>query len=220
MFIGHYAVALAAKKASPRTSLGTLFMAAQFVDLLWPVFLLAGIEHVRIAPGDTAFTPLDFYDYPISHSLAGAVLWSAVLAVLYFAVRRDGRAALVVGACVASHWVLDYLTHRPDLPITFGGSSRVGVGLWNSVAWTLVVEIALFAVGLMIYLKCTRPKDKIGRYAFWGLVAVIFAAYFSNVFGPPPPSASAIAIVGNAAWLFVLWAYWADRHRQVAEKAA
>lgn len=216
MFIGHYAVALAAKKAAPKTSLGTLFMAAQFADLLWPAFLLAGLEHVRIAPGNTAFTPLDFYDYPISHSLTGALLWSIVLGALYYAVRREARAALVVGACVGSHWILDYLTHRPDLPITFGGSLRVGAGLWNSVAWTLIVEVALFAAGLWIYLKSTRPRDKTGVFAFWSLIVVLCAIYLTSAFGPPPSNASMIAVVGNGAWLFVFWAYWADAHRSRA----
>ena len=216
MFIGHYAVALAAKKAAPKTSLGTLFMAAQFVDLLWPAFLLVGLEHVRIAPGNTAFTPLDFYDYPISHSLAGALLWSVFLGVVYYSFRRQARGALVVGACVMSHWILDYLTHRPDLPITFGGSMRVGAGLWNSVPWTLIVEFALFVTGLWIYLKTTRARDKTGVFALWSLIVVLCAIYVSNVFGPPPADAGLIALVGNAAWLFVFWAYWADAHRALA----
>jgi membrane-bound metal-dependent hydrolase YbcI (DUF457 family) len=214
MFIGHYAVALAAKKAAPRTSLGTLFMAAQFVDLLWPSLLLLRLEHVRIDPGNTAVTPLDFYDYPITHSLAGVALWSLLLGVLYLAIKRDVRGAVVVGACVMSHWVLDFLTHRPDLPLWFTGSTRVGAGLWNSVAWTIVVEGGMFAAGIAIYIKATRSKDRTGVYAFWSLIAVLVAIYCVNLFGPPPPDAEAIAIAGNAAWLFVLWAYWADSHRR------
>jgi membrane-bound metal-dependent hydrolase YbcI (DUF457 family) len=213
MFIGHYAVALAAKKASPRTSLGTLFMAAQLVDLVWPLLLLLGIEHVRIDPGNTAFTPLDFYDYPVTHSLAGAALWAILFGVLYRVIRRDVRGGIVVGACVFSHWILDFLTHRPDLPLWFTGTARAGAGLWNSVAGTLLVEVSMFAVGIAIYLRTTRPRDRTGLYAFWSLVVVIFAIYCGNVAGPPPPDAGMIAIVGNAAWLFVLWAYWADSHR-------
>lgn len=220
MFIGHYAVALAAKKAAPRTSLGTLFMAAQFVDLLWPSLLLLRLEHVRIDPGNTAVTPLDFYDYPITHSLAGGVLWSLLLGILYLAVRRDLRGAFVVGACVISHWILDFLTHRPDLPLWFTGSTRVGAGLWNSVAGTIVVEVGMFAAGVALYVKTTRSKDRTGVYAFWSLIAVLLAIYCGNLFGPPPPDAEAIAIAGNAAWLFVLWAYWADSHRKTEELSA
>ena len=213
MFIGHYAVALAAKKAAPRTSLGTLFLAAQFVDLLWPLLLLLGVEHVRNDPGNTAFTPLDFYDYPVTHSLAGVVLWSLLLGILYRVIRRDVRGSVVVAACVFSHWLLDFLTHRPDLPLWFTGSTRVGAGLWNSVAGTFVVEVGMFAAGIAIYLRSTRGKDRTGLYAFWSLIAVLFAVYCANLFGPPPPDPLTIAIAGNAAWLFVLWAYWIDRHR-------
>jgi hypothetical protein len=215
MFIGHYAVALAAKKAAPRTSLGTLVMAAQLVDLLWPVLLLLGLEHVRIDPGNTAVTPLDFYDYPITHSLAGGVLWSLLLGILYLVFRRDRRGAVVVGACVLSHWILDFLTHRPDLPLWFTGSARAGAGLWNSFAGTLVVESVMFAAGVALYVGTTRGKDRTGLYAFWSLIAVLYALYCGNLFGPPPPGAEVIAIAGNAAWLFVLWAYWADSHRTV-----
>ena len=213
MFIGHYAVALAAKKAAPRISLGTLFMAAQLLDLLWPVLLLLGLEHVRIDPGNTAVTPLDFYDYPITHSLAGAVLWSLLFGILYRLIRHDVRGSLVVGACVFSHWILDFVTHRPDLPLSFTGSARVGAGLWNSVAGTLVIEVGMFVAGILLYIRGTRRKDRTGLYAFWSLVAALFAIYCGNLFGPPPPDAGAIAIAGNAAWLFVLWAYWADSHR-------
>ena len=214
MFIGHYAVALAAKKASPRTSLGTLFMASQLVDLVWPLLLLLGIEHVRIDPGNTAFTPLDFYDYPVTHSLAGAALWAALSGVLYRVIRRDVRGGIVVGACVFSHWILDFATHRPDLPLWFTGTVRAGAGLWNSVAGTLCVEVFLFAAGIAIYVKTTRARDRTGLYAFWSLIVVLLAVYCANVAGPPPPDAGMIAVAGNAAWLFVLWAYWADRHRR------
>jgi membrane-bound metal-dependent hydrolase YbcI (DUF457 family) len=213
MFIGHFAVALAAKRAAPRTSLGTLFIAAQLVDLLWPALLLLGLEHVRIDPGNTAVTPLDFYDYPITHSLAGAVLWSLLLGILYRVIRHDLRGSVVVGSCVVSHWILDFVTHRPDLPLWFTGSTRVGAGLWNSVTWTFVVEAGMFAAGIALYLSTTRRKDGTGVYAFWSLIAVLFAIYCGNLLGPPPPGAGAIAIAGNAAWLFVLWAYWADCHR-------
>ena len=217
MFIGHYAVALAAKKAAPKTSLGTLFMGAQFVDLLWPLFLLTGWEHVRVDPGNTVVTPLDFYDYPISHSLLGTTLWGLLLGLLYYAFRKDKRGAIVVGLCVVSHWILDFLTHRPDLLLWFGGKTPVGLGLWNSLPGTLVVEIGLFLVGLLIYLRTTKSKDRIGSIGFWSLIAVILVIYFSNLFGPPPPAEHVIAIAGNGAWVFVIWGYWVDRHREVKE---
>ena len=214
MFIGHYAVALAAKKAAPKVSLGTLFIAAQLVDLLWPLFLLLGLEHVRIDPGNTAFTPLDFHDYPITHSLVGAIGWSMLLAGAYYGFRREKRSAVVIGLVVFSHWILDLITHRPDLPLGLGGDQMFGLGLWNSLAGTLVVEIGLFAGGIVLYLKSTEAKDRTGRFAFWGLIGVLGLIHSGNIFGPPPPSDFAIAIAGNALWLFVLWAYWIDRHRE------
>ena len=216
MFIGHFAVALAAKKAAPKVSLGTLILSAQWVDLLWPVFLLLGLEHVRIDPGNTAVTPLDFYDYPITHSLAGALGWSVVLGLVYFAARRTAREAGIVGAVVFSHWVLDALTHRPDLALYPGSKTLVGFGLWNSVPGTVAVEFTMFAIGIVIYLRSTQARDGVGRYAFWSLIAMLAVLYIGNLVGPPPPSPRALAIVALGAWIFVAWAYWADRHRQAA----
>ncbi|HMK29012.1 MAG TPA: hypothetical protein VK473_04945 [Terriglobales bacterium] len=188
-------------------------MAAQFLDLLWPLFLLAGIERVRIAPGNTRFTPLDFYDYPISHSLATSVAWAAGFALIYRWLRRDGRGSLVLGLAVFSHWVLDFVAHRPDLPLAPGSSRYFGLGLWNSVAATLAVELLLFLIGLALYLSSTRARDLTGRLAFWSLIAVLVIIYFANVMGSPPPSVKALAWVGMGQWLFVAWGFWADRHR-------
>ena len=151
MFIGHYAVAFAAKKPAPRTSLGTLFLSAQFIDHLWPIFTIFGLEHVRIAPGITAVVPLDFYDYPYSHSLLATVVWALAFALIYFALRRYPRGAWVVAGAVVSHWLLDLLTHRPDLPLAPGGDTVVGLGLWNSFAGTVIVEGGLFLIGVAIY---------------------------------------------------------------------
>jgi hypothetical protein len=213
MFIGHFAAALGAKKAAPKVSLGTLVASAQLVDLLWPVFLLLDIEHARIDPGNTAMTPLDFYDYPISHSLVAALGWSLIAGCAYFVLRRDRRSALVVGLCVFSHWILDFFTHRPDLPLGIGHSVFFGLGLWNSFIPALIIEISIFILGIALYAGATKAHDKIGSYGFWSFAFVLLAVHLINVFGPPPPTISAIAVAGNAMWLFVLWAYWVDRHR-------
>jgi len=215
VFIGHFAVALGAKRATPRTSLGTLFLAVQFADLLWPILLLLGLEKVRIAPGDTRFTPLDFVSYPYSHSLLAQLLWGLLLGLIYFALRRDTRAAIVVGLCVPSHWMLDFIVHRPDLPIVPGGP-RYGLGLWNSVPATLTLEIALYVLGIAIYLRTTRASDRTGSYALWSLLIFLFVVYLANAFGPPPPSVNALALVALALWFTVPWAAWADRHRRPA----
>ncbi len=213
MFLGHYAVAFAAKKAAPKTSLGALILAAQFLDLLWPVFLLLGIEHVSIDPGNTVVTPLDFFDYPISHSLLAALGWSVLLGGLLFFLSKKKAGAWVIAACVFSHWVLDVIVHRPDLPLGFTPGSYAGLGVWNSLAGTLVVEMGLLLGGVVIYLRTTRPTDRAGVLTFWGLTLFLVVIYFMNVFGPPPPSEMAIAIAGNATWIMVIWGYWIDRHR-------
>jgi hypothetical protein len=215
MFLGHYAVALAAKKAAPKTSLGTLFLSAQFLDLLWPIFLLLGIEHVRIDPGNTAFTPLDFYDYPITHSLVTVIGWSLVFGLIYFFRRRDARGAWVLGLGVFSHWLLDFVAHRPDLPIFPGGETYTGLGLWNSVPATILVESTLFIVGLILYIRATAARDRIGRYAFWAFIAISVLIYVGNIFSrqQPPSTVIALAIGGLSQWLIIPWTYWIDRHR-------
>ncbi len=219
MFIGHFALGLAAKPFSPRTSLGTLFAAAQLVDLIWPVLLLLGVESVRVDPGNTAFTPLDFVSYPWTHSLLMGLVWAAGFALVYRARTGSTRGAWVVGVLVLSHWVLDLVTHRPDLPLA-PGAAKVGLGLWNSVTATVIVEGSLFAIGVLVYAVKTRPRDRTGRLAFWALVAFLVIIYLANIMGPPPPSARAVSLVTLSLWLLVPWAIWIDRHREPATSAS
>jgi LexA-binding, inner membrane-associated putative hydrolase len=214
VFIGHFGVALAAKRVTPRTSLGTLVMAAQFVDLLWPIFLFLGVEKVVIAPGNTVVTPLDFISYPLSHSLLAVFGWACLIAGIYRVVKHDSRGALCLWFVVMSHWLLDALTHRPDLPLYPGSSMYVGLGLWNSRAGTILVEGAIFALGVMLYAIATRPRDRIGFYAFRSFVALLLLFYAVNLFGPAPPSSEAVALGSLSLWLLVAWAYWLDHHRQ------
>lgn len=213
MFIGHFAVGFAAKRAAPRANLGTLFAAAQWLDLLWPVFLLLDLEHVRIEPGNTALTPLDFYDYPWTHSLAAVAGWSVAFALVHFALKRRARDAAILGLLVASHWVIDLLVHKPDLPLWPGGP-LVGFGLWNQPSVAILLEVALFAAGFLVYVRCTRPRDAIGRFGLAALALLLLAIHSGNLFGLPPPSVEMIAVAGNAQWLFVLLAFWVDRHRE------
>lgn len=216
MFIGHFAVALAAKPVAPKASLGTLFIACELVDLIWPVFLLIGVERVVIRPGTTAFTPLDFVHYPWSHSLLMSAVWAVIFSGLYLSFTKKRREAVIVGLVVLSHWFLDLVMHRPDLLLVPGGGPSFGLGLWNSVAGTLVVETALFAVALSVYLKSTRPLDRAGSWGLWLLVALLLVSYIGAAFGAPPPSVEAIAWVGIAGGLvFGAWGYWLDRHRAV-----
>ena len=216
MFIGHAAVALAAKPLAPRASLALLLAAAFWVDLVWPVFLLLGIEQVRIDPGNTAFTPLDFVHYPWTHSLVAAIAWSVLFGLI--CIRSGSRVAVILGLLVFSHWVLDAISHRPDLPLWPGSSTMVGFGLWNSVPATMLVECAMFAAGVWIYARSSPSRDRIGTWAFWGLIGFLGIAYLGNAFGPPPPNVQAIAIAGIAGGaLFTAWSWWADRHRGRAD---
>lgn len=215
MFIGHYALAFGAKRLAPTVSLGMLFLACQFADLLWPTLLLLGLERVEIDPGNTAFTPLNFVSYPYSHSLVMLLAWSAVIALAYRTIRGGtGRAALVVAGLVFSHFVLDFITHRPDLPITTGGATKVGLGLWNAPIATLIIESLMFIAGVFVYAATRRLERRPIGTGLWVLVGMLVAIYFANVFGPPPPNVMAIAVAGHLLWLFVAWAYWVDRDRQ------
>ena len=212
MFLGHLAVGFAVKRATPRVNLATSFAAAQFPDLLWPVLVAAGVERVEIAPGITAFTPLDFVSYPWSHSLVLVVIWGLVFAIVHFLRSRNGVAAIVLAVLVASHWILDYVSHRPDMPI-YPGGPRYGLGLWNSVPGTIAVEGILFIVGAWLYAQATRPRDGRGQFAFASLIGVLILAYVGNILSAPP-SVDAIwsgALVG--ALLLLAWAAWADRNR-------
>ncbi len=214
MFIGHYAVALAAKRAAPRTSLGTLFAAASLADLLWPAFLLAGWEQARVTGGANPFLTLTFDAYPISHSLVTLIGWGIGFAVLYGLRTGYARGASVVALLVVSHWVLDFVTHVPDMPLAPGGP-KVGLGLWHSVAGTVIVEGLMFGAGAWIYLTTTRARDAAGRYAWWALLAVLVLSYVGSLFSGPPPTLQALAIGGIAfGWLFVGWGGWADKHRE------
>jgi hypothetical protein len=213
MFIGHVALALAAKKVTPRVSLAMLLIAAQWADVLWPVLVGAGIEQVRIDPGNTAFTPLDFVSYPYSHSLALLIIWGMVMGAVYRGIAGGRRTFWILAALVVSHWVLDYVTHRPDLPL-YPGGPKFGLGLWNSIPATMAVEAALYVAGMVIYLRSTRARDGIGRWAILALAVVLLAVYVASALGPPPPSVDVLwitAIIG--AGFFSLWAWWADRHR-------
>ena len=213
MFIGHFGAGFAGKKFDKNPSLGTYFMAAQFVDLIWPIMLLLGIEKVVIEPGNITTTPLDFTYYPFTHSLIGVIFWALLFGLVYFLFKKNMKASFVLGALVISHWVLDLLVHRPDLPIIFGMDLKVGLGLWNSLIGTIIVEGLIFILGIYLYLKSTKAKNKTGTFALWGLIVFLAAIYIGNLFGPPPESVEAIGIVGNAQWLIVLWGYWIDKNR-------
>ena len=216
MFIGHFAVGFAAKKVVPKPSLGTLFLAAQFIDLLWPLLLLLGLEKVLIDPGNTVVTPLNFTQYPISHGFVSVLIWGILVGGIYFILRKDKKTAFWLGMLVLSHWILDLLTHRPDLPLIPGSDVKVGLGLWNSLPGTILIEGGLFAFGVYYYMINTKAKNRTGVWSLWALVVFLLLIYVSNLFGPPPPEAGPIAYIGLAQWLLIAWGYWIDRNRKPA----
>jgi hypothetical protein len=218
MFLGHFGVALAARQVAPRPALGTSIMAAQWADGIWPLFVLLGLEHVEVSPGITRVTPLDFVSYPYTHSLLGDGIWAVLFALVYGSLRRDWHGAGWLAVLVLSHWVLDVVAHRPDMP-TWPGGPMLGLGLWNSLAGTLIVEFALFGSGAWLYARATRPRDTLGRVLFASFCITLVIIYLASVFGPPPPSERTVAIAGVFGWLFVGWGYWIDRHRAPARAA-
>lgn len=213
MFIGHFAVGLGLKRAAPEVSLGTLFLGAQFLDLLWPTLLLTGTERVELAP-EAKGPPLHFTHYPVSHSLLMVVVWAVLLGGAYYGLRRRIRGAIVCAAAVLSHWILDLIVHHPDLPLAPGMDHRVGLGLWESLPISLSIELGLFALGSWFYCQATEAADRVGSVGLWALLGLLVVIQIANTFGDPPPSVAAVAWVGQAQWLLVLWAYWVDRHRR------
>jgi len=217
MFIGHFGAGFGAKKVAPNVSLGTLFLAAQFLDLLWPTLLLLDLEQVRIVPGATTVTPLIFENYPISHSLIAVLGWAVLIGGIHYLLKRKRIAALVLGVLVLSHWLLDAVVHSPDLPLLLGSSARVGLNVWSSLPLTVLIEGSLFALGVWFYIRATYARNARGNWGFWLLVAFLVLIYTGNLFGSPPPDAKAIAWVGQAQWLLVLWAYWIDKNRSATK---
>lgn len=215
MFIGHYAVGFAAKRLAPKASLAWFVAGAAMLDLLFPLFVILGWESARFVPAETPFLRISLDHYPWTHSLLMAVVWSALFALLCWAVTRARAAAVVAGATVFSHWVLDFVTHSPDMPLLPGGAERVGLGLWHSTAGTIAVEALLFVAGVWIYAKATRARDGIGRWVWWGLVAFLALAYAGSLFASAPPKPMEFAWAGLVLGLvLVAWAWLADKHRE------
>jgi membrane-bound metal-dependent hydrolase YbcI (DUF457 family) len=214
MFVGHFALGFAAKRAAPFVPLWLLFAAAQLADLLWPLFVALGVEQVSIEAGITKMTPLDFVSYPYSHSLLMLIVWGAVLGFVYQRSTKKRGAFVLLAGLVVSHWVLDFVTHRPDLPF-YPGSTKVGLGLWNSTTATVSVELVLFAAGVWMYARATRARDAVGRWSFIALVGFLVIAYAGNIMGGAPPSVGAIWIAGLAGGaVLLLWSWLIDRHRE------
>lgn len=205
MFIGHWAPALAAAVITRRKPrLGLLFVAAQLVDWAFFVLFVFGIERMRLVPGITAMNPMDLYHMPYTHSLLGGAAFAAALAVAVWIWRRDLGYALLAGAVVLSHWLVDLLVHRPDLTIA-GSPPKLGLGLWNVPAVAIPLELGLTFGALAFYLSRTRGPALPPIL----LAAILVVLQAVSWFGPPPTEASwvtslvamfAFALVTASAW--------------------
>jgi len=219
MFLGHFAVGFAAKRAVPRASLGTMIAAACFLDLLWPIFVLAGIEWFRIVPGETVMTPMAFDHYPWSHSLLVSVVWGILFGAVVAKWGSGARGAMFAGLAVVSHWVLDFVTHKPDLPLAPWGGVKVGLGLWDSPGIELPLELGLYIAGVALYATSTKARDKIGSIGLWAFVVTLGLLFAANLASPPPPGPQAVAAFGVVSILLLGWPMWVDRHRVVRAKS-
>lgn len=217
MFIGHFGLSFAAKKVAPKVSLAILFVATQFVDILWPFLVMFNIEKVTITPGYTKMNVLEFIHYPYTHSLFMGVVWGILTALIYFFLKKDTRGAIVIGLCVLSHWFLDLVVHTTDLPITPFGDSKVGFGLWNHVAATMIIETAIFLIGLFIYTSVTRTKNKKGSWGLWSFVVLLIPISLSFTFGPAPKQADNTLFISFSILMAVIvfFAGWVDRNREI-----
>ena len=216
MVLGHFGFGLGAKKFAPRLSLGWIFLAVEFADILWPDLILLKVEKVEIQPENAHF-PFNFIYYPFTHSLLMLLLWGALFGLVYWLIRKDRQSALVLAICVCSHWFLDLVVHRPDLPLYPGDSPMYGFGVWDWPVITAVIEGLLFVVGLMFYLRATKPKNKMGVWGFWLTMVLLVLGHIAGVMSPPPATVEAIGWSAQVMWVFVLLGFWVDRNRVARE---
>jgi LexA-binding, inner membrane-associated putative hydrolase len=214
MHVGHFAAGLIGKPLEPKLSVGTLVLASMLADLLWCVFTLAGIEEVRFGTGLGAANYFQAINIALSHSLVMLVVWGVVFAGVYFLVRRNLRGAVLLFCLVVSHWLLDVIAHKPDMPLFPGGAQRLGFGLWTSIPATIIVEGGLWVIAIVLYLRATPPKGRLAFFVFWPVVLLLTLFWYSNIAGPPPPN-PAIAPIFSLIYfsLVVAWSYWINRLR-------
>jgi hypothetical protein len=213
MLVGHLAVAFLAKRADPALPLGTLVLAAMLPDLLWPVFTAAGLERVAFGSGLGAGNYFQAIDITMSHSLATGAVWAVLLAAIV-ATTASRRSVWLVVALVLSHWVLDVVSHRPDVPLAPGLPVRLGLGLWTSIPATILVEGGLWLAAIVVYARATRPTGRAGTYVFWAAIPLITLIWYNNIAGPPPPNPSTAPLASLVLFAFVVcWAFLVNRLR-------
>ena len=215
MFVGHFGVGFAAKGLAPKTSVGTLVLSAMLADLLGFAFIAVGIEHIAIQPGITRVNALNLYDFAWSHSLFMDVVWGALLACAYLLLRHYRRGACIIFAGVLSHWVLDWVSHRPDMALVPGFHRYFGLGLYNSPIGLLLVEGSIWIAGIIVYLQTTRSKGLAGNLALWTFIVIFTALWLLSFNGAPPPSLHILVFVDLFLFPIIIgWMYWVDHLRE------
>jgi len=217
MLVGHFAISLLGKRIEPKVSVGTLMLAAMLPDVLSCLFLIGGLEEIRLNSGSTF--KLEAVEIAYSHSLLTGAVWGGLLASSYFWRRSYKRGAWLVLAAVLSHWVLDVVSHTPDMPLAPGIQARLGLGLWNSIPATLVIEGGLWILSIAAYVSVTRARSRASLALFWLPIAFLTLAWYGNIAGPPPSDPSSIRFTSLIFFLLtVAWAYWLDRLRLCKER--
>jgi hypothetical protein len=197
MFVGHYGVSFAMQPAARRVPLWVWFIAVQWLDVVWSLLVLLGVEKLRIVPGFTQANALDLYYMPFTHGLPGSIVLSLIFGaiVALFTAGNRLKTALLVAAASFSHWVLDLIVHTPDLPL-YDNSAKVGFGLWRNVALSFPLELAILVIGALIYARATKFKSAKGPYVFWGFICLLAVVQVGANFGPLPTSSQTMAITG------------------------
>lgn len=221
MFIGHFGVAFAAKRVRNRVPLWLLFLAVQLVDVAWGLFVWLGIEKVAVSPGILPTNHLDFQYYPYTHSLIATLGWSAVVYLLFrywfFRNHPDPNcSARVMGLLVFSHYPLDVLVHRADMPIGFGDSPKIGLEIWGSVPLTFIIEIGFFLIGFLLYMSGTKAKTKAGNWGWWLFAVLLVGMWVGTIFGPPPTDITMMVISGLIMFIALFWIVsWLEKKREL-----
>jgi len=218
MGIGHLAASFALRSRFPRVPLYVLLVAGVLVDLFWGVAIVAGLEHAHVDPASPSSVPLVLDAAPFTHSLLACIGWGGLVAAAWGLVRHDRAGALVLGALVVSHWLLDWVSHVPEMPVLPSGP-YVGLGLWRSRAGSLVVEVSMLWIGLALYVRATTARDRIGTFGVLVVTLVLTAMGVATFLGPPPPSVTPLAVGNLALALLLLPIEWVDRHRSLAVPA-
>ena len=219
MFIGHYSAALALKRVEKNASLGWLFLAVQFVDILFFPLVLLGIERLKIVENFTQSTHFELEFMPYTHGLVGSLIWAAVAYVVFWILLakkevNKKRVALVIATAVFSHWVLDLIVHTPDLPLLGDNSLKIGFGLWNNAPITFILETVILLAGVWLYLRGTKASTVTGKYGMIAFAVVLIAVNVFNIFGPPPDSLNIMAIYSLVSYFaFGGIAFWLDKKR-------